>query len=119
MDALAFLLVLLTLASFFFLLIRRPRRSTLFPYTTLFRSTIAPRGCAPGGAGPGSARARAHAAAALPERAPRRGTARPGSCRSEEHTSELQSLRHLVCRLLLERKKKRGGTRDRITTVPR
>src|SRR5215213_6672262 len=70
---------------FFFLMIRRPPRSTLFPYTTLFRSTPRPR--------------------------PRRWTcsavrARPG-CRSEEHTSELQSLTKLVCRLLLEKKKKR------------
>src|SRR6266436_9364544 len=68
---------------FFFLMIRRPPRSTLFPYTTLFRSS-APR------------------SAATPT--PARPT--PGSCgRSEEHTSELQSRLHLVCRLLLEKKK--------------
>src|ERR1039458_3350001 len=69
---------------FFFLMIRRPPRSTLFPYTTLFRSqyhSLCPR------LAPGSAR---------------RGELR---LRSEEHTSELQSLRHLVCRLLLEKKK--------------
>src|ERR1035441_10843297 len=69
---------------FFFLMIRRPPRSTLFPYTTLFRSP------------------RRHAGTPSP--------ACPGGrvCpyRSEEHTSELQSLRHLVCRLLLEKKKK-------------
>src|SRR5262245_66272303 len=71
---------------FFFLMIRRPPRSTLFPYTTLFRSP-ARRGSGPGIApGPG---------------------ARPEATRSEEHTSELQSLRHLVCRLLLEKKKKK------------
>src|SRR5471030_3495665 len=70
---------------FFFLMIRRPPRSTLFPYTTLFRSQAHLR-AQPGG------RAR-----------PRR--TRP-TARSEEHTSELQSLRHLVCRLLLEKKKK-------------
>src|ERR1039457_7371956 len=67
----------------FFLMIRRPPRSTLFPYTTLFRSVVAPR------------------------------TARTDTCweeyvrafRSEEHTSELQSPCNLVCRLLLEKKK--------------
>src|SRR5437870_10361781 len=70
-------------------MIRRPPRSTLFPYTTLFRS---PR---PGARGEGSVGARVSGA-----RAPhRRG-------RSEEHTSELQSRGHLVCRLLLEKKKK-------------
>src|ERR1041385_9401957 len=69
---------------FFFLMIRRPPRSTLFPYMTLFRSCLAPAG---GGA-------------AEPVRVVRvvRG-------RSEEHTSELQSRLHLVCRLLLEKKK--------------
>src|SRR5215813_14732570 len=68
---------------FFFLMIRRPPRSTLFPYTTLFRS--APRSPAPDGRSrPAGFRPRA---------------------RSEEHTSELQSRPHLVCRLLLEKKK--------------
>src|SRR5215469_16776051 len=66
-------------------MIRRPPRSTLFPYTTLFRSGGRP------GRGGG-----AH---------PRRLLARP--VRSEEHTSELQSRRDLVCRLLLEKKKKK------------
>src|SRR5205814_4673735 len=68
-------------------MIRRPPRSTLFPYTTLFRSDP----CAAGGAAPllGS------------------GPAQAFPSRSEEHTSELQSLRHLVCRLLLEKKKKK------------
>src|SRR5437870_11462054 len=71
---------------FFFLMIRRPPRSTLFPYTTLFRS-------------------RAPGPAALDLRGrPQRPRARSG--RSEEHTSELQSRGHLVCRLLLEKKKK-------------
>src|SRR6266576_4440610 len=69
---------------FFFLMIRRPPRSTLFPYTTLFRSS------------PRSGRLR------LTWRAGRMQTRR----RSEEHTSELQSRRDLVCRLLLEKKKK-------------
>src|SRR4051794_41206062 len=71
---------------FFFLMIRRPPRSTLFPYTTLFRSRLP---CPPA-VDPRSA--------ARPLR-PRRGF------RSEEHTSELQSPVHLVCRLLLEKKK--------------
>src|SRR3990172_9879102 len=73
---------------FFFLMIRRPPRSTLFPYTTLFRSRRARR--------PPTA-ARACPATSLP--APR----------SEEHTSELQSRLHLVCRLLLEKKKTRNN----------
>src|SRR6266581_7914586 len=70
---------------FFFLMIRRPPRSTLFPYTTLFRSR-SPRATDRSGT--------------RPPRPPRfRGS------RSEEHTSELQSPVHLVCRLLLEKKK--------------
>src|SRR3970040_2566969 len=73
--------------TFFFLMIRRPPRSTLFPYTTLFRSwqispTLTPR---------------------LEPSAPGREEER---LRSEEHTSELQSPMHLVCRLLLEKKDK-------------
>src|SRR5438046_7094641 len=74
---------------FFFLLIRRPPRSTLFPYTTLFRSR---RSAA-------TTRSRTKSRTAAP------GPPRPGR-RSEEHTSELQSLTNLVCRLLLEKKKK-------------
>src|SRR5438309_6305858 len=80
----------------FCLLIRRPPRSTLFPYTTLFRSGGARRRT-PGGA----ARVLRGARAGAPPR--RRGGAR--RTRSEEHTSELQSQFHLVCRLLLEKKK--------------
>src|SRR5476649_3057967 len=76
---------------FFFLMIRRPPRSTLFPYTTLFRSPAAPQ----------SFGQQPHAGA--PQR-PRR--------RSEEHTSELQSHSDLVCRLLLEKKKKPNSTRN-------
>src|SRR5438874_7179733 len=82
---------------FFFLMIRRPPRSTLFPYTTLFRSNAFSGGPPPGvfmpppiggGGGPVT-------------------TPIGGGCRSEEHTSELQSRRDLVCRLLLEKKKTR------------
>src|SRR2546430_7174537 len=77
---------------FFFLMIRRPPRSTLFPYTTLFRSMV--RVCA--------RRAVGLAAEAWLERVP--GKSWRGD-RSEEHTSELQSQSNLVCRLLLEKKK--------------
>src|SRR5439155_8624979 len=70
-------------------MIRRPPRSTLFPYTTLFRSDC--RGCA-----------ESFGAAIWPGRVGRGG---PAKWRSEEHTSELQSRGHLVCRLLLEKKK--------------
>src|SRR5258707_11767054 len=84
-------------------MIRRPPRSTLFPYTTLFRSR-SDRRCADAG------RRRSHAAdsgaAAVPGSAGERSTAaEPGEDRSEEHTSELQSRQYLVCRLLLEKKK--------------
>src|SRR6266545_7460878 len=70
--------------SFFFLMIRRPPRSTLFPYTTLFRSRRSPSD---------------------PTRTPPLRTCARRTPRSEEHTSELQSLAYLVCRLLLEKKK--------------
>src|SRR2546422_8251409 len=83
-------------------MIRRPPRSTLFPYTTLFRSHH-PRG-------PVGEAGQTHAADVDARRAG--GSARSPPCRrSEEHTSELQSRLHLVCRLLLEKKKNRpvGG----------
>src|SRR5258708_30435669 len=81
---------------FFFLMIRRPPRSTLFPYTTLFRSSrVRPRRPALGGPDGGETR----------HRQARRA-------RSEEHTSELQSPDHLVCRLLLEKKKKTSFSRQ-------
>src|SRR3970282_2708128 len=81
---------------FFFLMIRRPPRSTLFPYTTLFRS-VPTRS---------SARGRTPARCA--------GTARG---RSEEHTSELQSHHDLVCRLLLEKKKTKILRRTGLTAA--
>src|SRR5436305_5021730 len=80
----------LNLIVFFFLMIRRPPRSTLFPYTTLFRSS-----------GGTSSRGR------RPTRSCRSRC--PAGTRSEEHTSELQSRPHLVCRLLLEKKKKKNN----------
>src|SRR2546422_8254225 len=83
---------------FFFLMIRRPPRSTLFPYTTLFRSV----------ADTGHARARAQRDRQVDRSGtcPRNAEPEPADQRSEEHTSELQSRLHLVCRLLLEKKKK-------------
>src|SRR5258706_8541040 len=91
---------------FFFLMIRRPPRSTLFPYTTLFRSprhrarrdrhsVLWPH------------RRRAGARDLYCANGRRRARCVVGKCRSEEHTSELQSLTNLVCRLLLEKKKKK------------
>src|SRR3712207_8113010 len=93
---------------FFFLMIRRPPRSTLFPYTTLFRSPGRPRAARP------AAALRPLGAADAGRVRPRQPEAdcpgRPGhgaaGARSEEHTSELQSRQYLVCRLLLEKKKK-------------
>src|SRR3712207_7912068 len=86
---------------FFFLMIRRPPRSTLFPYTTLFRSRGDARGEGDGreGAAGGGGDARGR------DRRPASGigTGKSGR-RSEEHTSELQSRQYLVCRLLLEKK---------------
>src|SRR5687768_18596323 len=80
--------------SFFFLMIRRPPRSTLFPYTTLFRSLllyVTLNGAFQSEIGDNLGKA----------------TTAPARLRSEEHTSELQSRLHLVCRLLLEKKKKK------------
>src|SRR3712207_6859736 len=86
-------------------MIRRPPRSTLFPYTTLFRSrgSRLHRGRRPArGAGEGRGRA-ARVPAAVSGRPD--AAARGPTVRSEEHTSELQSRQYLVCRLLLEKKK--------------
>src|SRR5690349_24731036 len=81
-------LCILVFLFFFFLIIRRPPRSTLFPYTTLFRSIVTTMG--------------GHRITT-----PGVFTYRANEARSEEHTSELQSRRDLVCRLLLEKKKKK------------
>src|SRR2546429_6937649 len=96
------------LVLFFFLMIRRPPRSTLFPYTTLFRSGVV-RG--PARRREGAGRAHDARGPGAQRRRPRVGVRhgardRPARHRSEEHTSELQSRLHLVCRLLLEKKKK-------------
>src|SRR5690242_21074098 len=87
--AVTFMLFLLSM--FFFLMIRRPPRSTLFPYTTLFRSYTGLYGRAGGVKG---------------------WHFLTGDERSEEHTSELQSHVNLVCRLLLEKKKKTSARTD-------
>src|SRR5690348_18187105 len=106
---------------FFFLMLRRPPRSTLFPYTTLFRSLQIPT-------------QRSVVISAVQDRSRResgyggrlrqkkRRRVRKAENRSEEHTSELQSPVHLVCRLLLEKKKKNkqteGCRRRRTTDTP-
>src|SRR3712207_8517591 len=95
-------------------MIRRPPRSTLFPYTTLFRSP----GTAPGlvatrvmlenvsASWPSSRLRRMAASRGMVTPASSARSDAPTTCRSEEHTSELQSRQYLVCRLLLEKKKK-------------
>src|SRR5690349_22860741 len=95
---------------FFFLLIRRPPRSTLFPYTTLFRSAFSAAAARSGVRTRLAARIPAHRTPCPVTKPPTRtvrATRPAGSfpARSEEHTSELQSRRDLVCRLLLEKKK--------------
>src|SRR3712207_8613605 len=96
---------------FFFLMIRRPPRSTLFPYTTLFRSDHGEhggRGADPEGDGDDGERREGRRAGEGPE-----GEAD----RSEEHTSELQSRQYLVCRLLLEKKKKTSRVSIEFPTI--
>src|SRR3712207_7769667 len=89
--------------SFFFLMIRRPPRSTLFPYTTLFRSARSTRPRAGASASGKSTRLPSTPRRSRPSAAGR--SASSSRTRSEEHTSELQSRQYLVCRLLLEKKK--------------
>src|SRR5258707_12022880 len=84
---------------FFFLMIRRPPRSTLFPYTTLFRSMVISED-------------RLEEALAVDEALTRLAEWDPRQSRSEEHTSELQSRQYLVCRLLLEKKKQKNCIHD-------
>src|SRR5262245_63218480 len=92
-------------------MLRRPPRSTLFPYTTLFRSAALRLGHAVGAVD--ERRDAPHPAVGADQRPARVAFAHGGrheeeAARSEEHTSELQSLRHLVCRLLLEKKNKKN-----------
>src|SRR3712207_7852692 len=90
-------------------MIRQPPRSTLFPYTTLFRSARSPTPCRDAGRRDKvrwrSSRARGPDGGPVAPRLRRRGAGRAAQ-RSEEHTSELQSRQYLVCRLLLEKKNK-------------
>src|SRR2546422_1133023 len=94
-------------------MIRRPPRSTLFPYTTLFRSRPAQRRLLPHLRGDDGRRwellGREYQRPA--------GQRHDDAERSEEHTSELQSRLHLVCRLLLEKKKKNSSSRTRICST--
>src|SRR5436189_3817988 len=87
-------------------MIRRPPRSTLFPYTTLFRSAWTRSGHVPGSSG------EHRGASTLVAEA-------PPLLRSEEHTSELQSPMYLVCRLLLEKKKKNTQRQEKRPTNPK
>src|SRR2546429_5258877 len=93
---------------FFFLMIRRPPRSTLFPYTTLFRSVVLHTRHRWVGWQDGDA-----LGFDTPE-----GRLQVRARRSEEHTSELQSRLHLVCRLLLEKKKNTKSTHSSAYTTP-
>src|SRR5204862_7286703 len=106
--------------SFFFLLIRHPPSSTLFPYTTLFRSGMLDPGVRRwqahlrDGAGPGP-----QASRGWRHRSDDRRHGRVfANARSEEHTSELQSRRDLVCRLLLEKKKDKKVIQYRFPNIP-
>src|SRR3712207_7807170 len=89
-------------------MIRRPPRSTLFPYTTLFRSPVGSHGI---GAGDGTERNGTLVGALIAHYADAADGKENDAClpRSEEHTSELQSRQYLVCRLLLEKKKKKNN----------
>src|SRR3712207_6852695 len=91
-------------------MIRRPPRSTLFPYTTLFRSRSLAAGVNAGSpaliAGESARKCRSRGVFALSNRGLAKSAATSCPVRSEEHTSELQSRQYLVCRLLLEKKKK-------------
>src|SRR2546425_7893482 len=89
---------------FFFLMIRRPPRSTLFPYTTLFRSHCCSKPWRRSGQTRACSRTWTSSGGAGPPVPSSRGRS-TWETRSEEHTSELQSLAYLVCRLLLEKKK--------------
>src|SRR5438445_8531365 len=85
-------------------MIRRPPRSTLFPYTTLFRSVL-------------RRDVERHVDDLRPRPQDRRALPRDAGLRSEEHTSELQSRQYLVCRLLLEKKKRRVWLDRRLATT--
>src|SRR6266403_3213796 len=104
------MLYILFLFFFFFLMIRRPPRSTLFPYTTLFRSWAAIARC--------SSRRNSRSSTTLSLRCNTAIRLSRPHHRSEEHTSELQSRRDLVCRLLLEKKKINDITQVEVKNIP-
>src|SRR2546429_729876 len=89
-------------------MIRRPPRSTLFPYTTLFRSRV--KGKGRNGRGQGASEWIPPCGKAREKQLPPGRGGKLAAARSEEHTSELQSRLHLVCRLLLEKKKQARAT---------
>src|SRR5206468_8933725 len=91
-------------------MLRRPPRSTLFPYTTLFRSISLPRG----GYAPRIAWRTARDGSEHSHRPDAAPPAKPVLMRSEEHTSELQSRSDLVCRLLLEKKKTKRSKEENV-----
>src|SRR2546422_3068208 len=98
-------------------MIRRPPRSTLFPYTTLFRSICPRYNQRSGRFVPGNhVLRRVGGAGVMAWRGIRAAVRARPVARSEEHTSELQSRLHLVCRLLLEKKKKYKKTTDKFHT---
>src|SRR5438093_9293954 len=105
---------------FFFLLLRRPPRSTLFPYTTLFRSPVGENDDPSKEAVRFKSRVSVEFPASDIEAIRSRRDSDQPEMRSEEHTSELQSLTNLVCRLLLEKKKKNNkkiNTKTRSTSA--
>src|SRR3712207_7465644 len=105
------------MVAFFFLMIRRPPRSTLFPYTTLFRSSLSSSSSSTiaskyAGKSPHrTGRSRSRTPMSRPSRS------QPFQNRSEEHTSELQSRQYLVCRLLLEKKKDNSNAYTHTTHI--
>src|SRR2546422_6790657 len=98
-------------------MIRRPPRSTLFPYTTLFRSL----GGLDRGLNGGITRNEDDGDGGVggEDAAQKLDAGHPGQVRSQEHTSELQSRLHLVCRLLLEKKKKKDNTTSAVRSQPK
>src|SRR5688572_31657793 len=98
-------------------MIRRPPRSTLFPYTTLFRSIDEPGDGDPSAAAPGLGGSLPLSWRSLRSGC-RTGAGQSSADRSEEHTSELQSQSNLVCRLLLEKKKKNTNKKIRPRLTP-
>src|SRR5438552_9841261 len=111
-EVISLVIVSMLTVALFLLMLRRPPRSTLFPYTTLFRSDLydellhVPLIVAGPGVAPGRVREQVQGIDVFPTR-------------SEEHTSELQSPDHLVCRLLLEKKKTKQNTQSTARSTPK